>query len=230
MCPPKRCALFLIAVLVLLGRVSVAHADTATGVPFLDELGTREEGQLEILQNRKHNLRNEIFVNVGGLPADAYNKGLTFTGGYALHLSQFLAWEVCEFTYAVTFDSDLKKKLERLTNLYTFGAPQLPEINWFVSSHLVLKPIYGKQAIFNRKVIHVEAFVLGGPAIINRSVPEAEFDVGANVGAGIRFWIAKDTSVRVDVQELLFYGTKTKQFESALHIHAGLSFNFGDDD
>lgn len=226
--PPKvvlSCALAVAC----LGAPSLAHAETATGVPFLDELGTREEGQLEVYQNRKHNMQSEVFGSIGGLPADPYNKGLTFSGGYAIHFNQFVAWEVGEFTYAITFDSDLKSKLERLTNLYTFERPSLPEINWFVSSHLVLKPIYGKQAIFNRKILHMEAFVLAGPAIINRSVPDSEFSPGANVGAGLRFWLAKDTSIRFDVQELLFYGTKTKEFESALHIKIGLSFNFGDD-
>lgn len=227
---PPKFALCLALVVACLGAPSIARADTPTGVPFLDELGTREEGQLAVLQNRKHNMQSEIFGSIGGLPADAYNKGLTFSGGYAIHFNQFVAWEVGEFTYAITFDSDLKKKLSRITDLYTFGTPQLPEINWFVSSHLVLKPIYGKQAIFNREIIHLEAYLLAGPAIINRSLPDTEFDPGANVGAGVRFWIAKDTSVRIDVQELLFYGTKTKDFESALHIHAGLSFNFGGDD
>jgi outer membrane beta-barrel protein len=219
-----------VVVAALLAASSTARADTPTGVPFLDELGTREEGQLEVYQNRKHRLTSEIFGSIGGLPADPYNKGLTFTGGYAIHFNDFVAWEVGQFTYAITFDSDLKQRLERLTSLYTFRAPQLPEINWFVSSHLVLKPIYGKQAIFNRKIIHIEAFALAGPAIINRSVPDTEFNVGANVGAGMRVWIAKNTSVRFDIQELLFYGTKTNEFESALHLHLGLAFNLGDDD
>src|SRR5262249_12069331 len=107
---------------------------------------------------------------------------------------------------------------------------ELPQINWFVTSNLVLKPVYGKQAIFNHTVIHVEAFVLGGPAIINRSTPSTEFSVGANAGAGLRFWISEHTSLRVDIQELLFWATNTHNLETALHLHAGFGFAFGGDE
>jgi outer membrane beta-barrel protein len=223
-------ALFLCGALAFFASGAVAKAQSKTGVPFLDELGTREQGQLEILQNRKYNLLNEFFLQVGGLPADAYNKGVTLGAGYAIHFSQFVAWEVADFQYSFNVDSGLKKKLQRVVDLYGLGRPQLPEINWFISSHLVLKPIYGKQAIFNRQVIHMEAFLLAGPAIINRSVPGTEFDLGANVGAGLRFWMTQTTSFRIDIQELLFFGTKTHSFDSALHLHAGLAWAFGGDD
>ncbi len=207
-----------------------AHAQQKTGVPFLDELGQREHGQLEILQNRKYNLLNELIISVGGLPADPYNKGLTITGGYAIHFSDFVAWEIGNFTYSYNIDSGLKEKLVRVVNLYGLGTPELPEINWFVTSNLVLKPVYGKQAIFNRTVIHVEAYVLGGPAIVNRSTPDTEFSLGANVGAGLRFWLSEHTSLRIDLQELIFYATNTSNIETALHLHAGLGFAFGGDE
>lgn len=226
----RRGALIIGCALAFVGSATNAHAQGATGVPFLDELGTREQGQLEVLQNRKYNLLNEIFIEVGGLPADAYNKGLTGTVGYALHLSQFVAWEVGQFTYSYTINSGLKDKLLRIVDLYGFDQPELPEINWFVSSHLVLKPIYGKQAIFNRKLIHMEAFILAGPAIVNRSTPDTEFSIGANFGAGLRLWMTQKTSLRIDIQELLFYGSNTSTIETALHLHAGVAVNFGGDD
>ena len=227
--PGGRYALLLSA-LAFFAHMAAARAQGKTGVQFLDELGTREQGQLEILQNRKYNLLNEFFIQGGGLPADPYNKGVTVGAGYAIHLSQFVAWEVADFQYVFNFDSGLKTKLLRVVDLYGFTRPQLPEINWFVSSHLVLKPIYGKQAIFNRNVIHMEAFVLAGPAIVNRSLPETEFAIGANVGAGVRFWLSKRTSFRIDIQELLFVGNKTHDLETALHLHAGLAFAFGGGD
>lgn len=222
--------LVVCAIAFTVGASTARAADGQTGVPFLDELGQREQGQLEVLQNRKYNLLNELIVTVGGLPADAYNKGLTITGGYALHFSQFVAWEVGTFTYSYNIDSGLKEKLVRVVNLYGLGTPELPEINWFVTSNLVLKPIYGKQAIFNRNVIHVEAFLLAGPAIVNRSTPDTEFSIGANFGAGLRFWLSEHTSLRIDIQELLFYGSNTKEIESALHLHAGFGFAFGGDE
>lgn len=220
----------VVCAIALIAGAREAHADTKTGVPFLDELGQREQGQLEVLQNRKYNLLNELILKVGGLPADPYNKGITATGGYAIHFSNFVAWEVGNFTYSFNIDSGLKQKLERVVALYGLGRPELPEINWFVTSNLVLKPVYGKQAIFNRKVIHVEAYIFGGPAIVNRSTPSVEFSVGGNAGAGLRFWMSEHTSLRVDIQELLFYATNTKNIETALHISTGFGFAFGGDD
>ena len=64
----------------------------------------------------------------------------------------------------------------------------------------------------------------------NTGAPDTEFSIGANFGAGLRFWLSKHTSLRIDIQELLFYGSNTKEFETALHLHAGFGFAFGGDE
>jgi outer membrane beta-barrel protein len=219
----QRC-LWLAAILAIVAAAPVpAAAQGATGIPVLDELGDREIGELEIIQNRKYDLLNEISLLGGGLPGDPYYKGITATLGYAIHFSDFAAWEIAQFTYSYNIKSKLGEEVERIARANVLNPPNFPELNWFVASHLVLKPIYGKQALFNTEVVHIEAFIQAGPAIVNRSIPETTFNVGADFGAGLRLWLTEVISVRIDLSELLFL--TTEGLGQAMHLHAGFAFN-----
>jgi outer membrane beta-barrel protein len=72
------------------------------------------------------------------------------------------------------------------------------EVQWMVGSDLMFSPFYGKTAILNSKVIHFEAFLLGGATIfkLNR---EQGFRPGANLGLGIRVFKSDTVSFRLDV-------------------------------
>src|SRR5205823_4592757 len=131
---------------------------------LLDELDKSEERKLEVIQNRKYDLLHEFAFVAGSLPSDPYHFGLTGTAGYTLHFSQSLAWEVGEFTYAQNFEKKLQKELKRTALATGNRAPDLPAIDWIAASHIVLKPLYGKEALFNTQMLHLEAYLQAGPA------------------------------------------------------------------
>lgn len=210
----------------LVGWPQLARADKATGIELLDKIGERDEEDtgLDVLQNRKYVLLHEISLLGGSLPVDPYFKGITGSVGYALHFSDFVAWEVAQFTYSYNIDSKIKREVVRVQRINARQEPDFPEITWILASHLVIKPIYGKEAVFNREVVHLEAYVQAGPAFVQRSLPETSFSVGADMGVGLRLWWTPNVSLRFDISELIYMaGAKP---EAALHLHAGFGFNF----
>jgi outer membrane beta-barrel protein len=201
---------------------------------LLDELEEQEERDLDVIQNRKYDLLHEVSLLAGGLPSDPYYFGLTGTLGYALHLNQFVAWEVVQFTYSQNFEKKLQKELKRTALASGTTAPLLPAIDWIVASHLVLKPLYGKEAVFNTEVLHLEAFLQLGPALIHTTDVDRELDFGVDLGAGLRLWLGEVISVRIDLGELIYFvpqaGGKQSEVKGALHLHLGVAFNLRGED
>lgn len=196
-------------------------------VPELQDI-EGDEARLEVLQNRKYRLLHEIALLGGSLPADAYYKGFTGSIGYTLHFGEVFAWEVLQFTYSFNLDTKLKKELVRVAGSQGQTADDFPEITWIAASHLVLKPLYGKEALFNTKVVHLEVFLQAGPAFLNRANAETTLAFGFDVGFGVRFWLSKWASVRFDIYELVYF--LEQKPEQALHLHAGIAFNLRGED
>ncbi len=191
-------------------------------VPEIEDI-EGEERRLEVMQNRKYDLLHELALLGGGLPSDPYYKGLTGTVSYTLHFNHVLAWEVVQFTYSFNFDAKLKKELLRVARSQGEEAPEFPEIEWVTGSRLVLKPLYGKEALFNTEVVHLEVYLLGGPAFLKRGGAAESLAFGFDLGFGFRLWLAKWASFRVDLMELVYF--LDQKPEQALHLHAGIAFN-----
>lgn len=177
-----------------------------------------------VIQNRKYDLLHEITLLGGGLPADPYYKGISATVGYTLHVTDFVAWELAQATYVYGVDTKLKKEVLRLTLASGDDEPLFPQIDWVVASHLVVKPFYGKQALFNTKVLHVEGFAQLGPALVSRTDErQTELAYGVDVGIGVRLWLTRAISLRLDMGELVYF--PEQRFEQAMRLHVGLAFN-----
>jgi outer membrane beta-barrel protein len=211
-------------VLLLAAALAAAPDDDA----LLEEL-EEQARHIDVIQNRKYELLHEVSILLGGLPSDPYYYGLTATGGYTLHLGQSIAWEVAQFTYSYNRDKKLKEEVERVALATGTRAPDLPAIDWILATHLVLKPLYGKEAIFNTEVLHLEAFAQAGPAMVHSTDPVRPFSFGIDLGAGLRFWLSDAVSLRLDIGELLYWvqeaGGKDSDMKGALRLMFGLGFN-----
>jgi outer membrane beta-barrel protein len=182
-----------------------------------------EEKRVEVMQNRKYELLHEISLMLGTLPVDPYYKGLTGSVGYALHFGRVVAWEVVQFTYSFNIDTKLKSELIRVARSQGEDADEFPEIAWIATSRIVLKPLYGKEALFNTRVVHMEVFLQGGPAFLQRSEATESLAFGFDVGFGFRLWLEKWVSLRFDIMELVYFLDQNP--EQSLHLHAGVAFN-----
>jgi outer membrane beta-barrel protein len=167
---------------------------------FPQAAAAKDEGQgLSTLavQNRIHSMIHEFGVGVGTLPIDAFTKGLTFSGAYTIHFNDLIAWEIGQFTYSYHIDTNLKAELED----QSVEPTQFEVVRFFVTSNVMIKPLYGKLALLNRALIYGEIFFNVGAgwgwlSIENRAV--------ADFGAGIRLYAGKYVSFRVDVRDYMF--------------------------
>lgn len=180
---------------------------------------------LAAIQKRKFELAHELSLHAGGLPSDPFYKGLTATVGYTWHATHWLAWEVAQVTYSYNLDTNLKKEVRRFRAV---ADDEFPEIEWIAASHLVLKPFYGKQALFNTDVLHLEGYLQAGPVAVKRSdLPEMPA-FGVDAGVGVRLWLGHNASIRADLGELVYLLSAGPAL--ALHARLGLAFNFGADE
>lgn len=184
-------------------------------------------GSAVVIQNRKFKMAHEFTLEGGTLPLDAFVKGVTATGRYTLHFDDFHAWEIAAGTYSLNIDTGLKQQL-----IDNFGVqPEaLPAVQVVIDSNYVMKPFYGKLALFNRTLLYSELFLLGGATVTYWS--DGSFRPGPDIGAGIRFFVAEWFSIRADIRHALIFNgipfvDEQGTVDGILYLGLGASFNVG---
>jgi len=189
----------------LLGLAGPARADEPTALA---------------IQNRKHTMRHEYTLWVGVLPLDAFTKGLTFSGGYTVHISDLVAWEVGHFTYSVGIDTRLADELAALSQ--PIGPTPFEIVDYYATSSFVLKPLYGKMAALNRGVVHQELLLQVGAGVGWMTLSTRPVIEG---GVAWRLFLDRHTSLRFDLRDAVFLARGDAHNE--LWLGAGLSVSFG---
>jgi len=179
----------------------------------------------QAIQNRKHVLKHEFGIAIGTVPIDAYYKGLTGTAQYTFHFSNSWAWEIFNFGYSQNFWTSLRKDLE--ANWRNPASPQvIPELQYFVDSNLVFKPLYGKLAYLNRSLVYGEFYLTAGPAGARYNT--GKYYVGADVGFGFRVHLSRYWSTRLDVRYYRFQQLdKFSKGEDVLFLQLGIALSLG---
>ncbi|MFH0900465.1 MAG: outer membrane beta-barrel domain-containing protein, partial [Pseudomonadota bacterium] len=135
-----------------------------------------------------------------------FAKGVAFGGSYTLHFSDMWAWEVGHFSYSYGVDTGLKKKL--LDYPTSVIPTSLERLQYFASSSVVLKPFYGKFSWLNRSVIHTEIFFVAGAGVGRYENPNS-YRGSLSGGVGLRLYLSKHTSLRLEVRENAFFAGTT---------------------
>lgn len=203
----------------------VSETDDGTP-PWAEVLGPGEPA-LCAIQQRKFELAHEFALLAGSLPANPYYKGLTGSLGYTLHFDETVAWEIVQATYSYNLETNLKKQLLRTFFQKETSPPALPQVAWYVSSRAVLKPLYGKQAFLGGSVVHVEGYMLAGPALVALTGAATSLTFGVDWCIGARIWFSQVASFRVELGQLLYRSDGA--VAQALHVSGGLAFNLGSD-
>jgi outer membrane beta-barrel protein len=204
--------------------VLVALAATPGRAQYDDESGG---GSAVVIQNRRFKMAHEFTLQGGTLPLDAFVKGVTATGRYTLHFDDFHAWEIAAGTYSLNIDTGLKQQL-----IDNFGVqPEaLPAVQAVIDTNYVMKPFYGKLALFNRTLLYSELFLLAGVTVTYWS--DGTFRPGPDVGAGLRFFVAEWFSLRADIRHALIFNgipfvDEQGTVDGILYLGLGASFNVG---
>lgn len=177
------------------------------------------------IQPRPYRLAHEFQVGLGVLPLDAFYVGLAFSASYTFHFTDFWAWEIAGGGYVLDVGTGLEDELRQ-----DFGVAPVrgggERITFLGGSSLVVKPLFGKLALWNEEILYSETyFVLGvGPALSSSAGGEQDFwRFAANVGLGFRFWFNDSLSWRIDVRDYLIF--KDLVPENTLSFNVSVSFS-----
>jgi outer membrane beta-barrel protein len=193
----------LLAPLLLLPGARAARADADE--PALSP-GSVE---LPAVQNRLYRLEHEFIAGVGVLPVDAFYKGLTFSGGYVWHPTQLWGLEA-RFSYSYNFKTGLRDRIE---GNFPVDSDRFTELTYIGEISGLLKPFYGKLSALNRTLLYGEIYfsvsavvgvLEGGEDPDDRTTAlGTRMAFGAAPGFGLRGFINKHLSLRVDFRYLL---------------------------
>lgn len=177
------------------------------------------------VQSRLFRLGGELDAAAGILPMNAFSKGLTVGGSFTYHFNNALAWEIINGVYVYKqLGTGLRTELEEN---FQAKPTDMSAIDLIMSSSLVLKPFYGKFALFNRKVVHMELSIPVGAALARYTDPQTYLP-GPVAGLIFRIYLSPHASVRLDVREyVLFNGWNMRQ---EMHAALGFSFAWGGDE
>ncbi|MEW5847308.1 MAG: outer membrane beta-barrel domain-containing protein [Myxococcota bacterium] len=186
---------WLLCAAVLWCAPSTASAVTPWS-PYDDEEQTLKA---EVVQQRRFGKLHEFSLSGGVYPLDALYTGVVGTFRYVLHLSDLWAWEIAGGSYSFNITSGVEK---RMLDRYGLQFTDTERILALGESNVILKPIYGKFAVFNRWIWYAELYLLAGVALSRYS---ASWRPGPDYGAGIRFHLFDWLALHMDARHYILW-------------------------
>jgi outer membrane beta-barrel protein len=186
-------------------------------------------GAIAAVQERPYRLRlrHELDLWFGVLPLDAFYVGFYAQLGYVYHFTDRFAWQVGRGAYGMAARTSLRGELERN---FAVQPTALDEVQFFVGSDIMWKPLYGKLAVLNRAVLHGEVHLLAGASLFRFS--NSGFRPGVTIGGGGRLFVNQHVSFRFDVTHAVVVptGGGSTSFSNVLTVNLALALNFGGKD
>ncbi len=176
-----------------------------------------EEAEARVVQHRRFVPDHEFFASAGWLPLDAFEKGLTASGGYALHFSESFAFEL-GFAKSFTYNTALRDELLKIRVEPT----PYEVIDYYVWGAWSWCPLYGKLAIGSSSMILMDlSFTVGG----GYGWFTASARPLALWGMSLRFYVTKALSLRLDTRALHFI--QADGLLSGYDLHNEVSLSLG---
>jgi outer membrane beta-barrel protein len=188
---------------------------------------SKEDEKVFAIQERVFHRYHEIGLSFGYIPDDNFFNAYPVGVGYTYHFNNYLAWEVVRGQYMFTQEKDIKRKLEK-----EFGVT--PEVflepKYMIHSNIIIKPLYGKEAFWNRGIINHESYLILGGGMINyekkysSGEKDSESDPSISLGAGTRYFLNKNLCMTLEIRDLI--NMKKDNTENNVYFGIGLSFQF----
>ncbi|MFN0063849.1 MAG: outer membrane beta-barrel domain-containing protein [Myxococcaceae bacterium] len=178
-------------------------------------------GTVSAVQDRKFRMGQELTLGIGVLPVDAFYKGLTANVSYTSHFSDTFAWQIARGFYSYNLSTGLRQQL-----IQSFGASPVDfdEVQFGAGSSVMWTPLYGKMAWLNGSVAHFQIFGLAGASVLRLS--RAGFRPAINFGIGMRVFLNKNVSFRLDVTDDLVIAPD-RILLNVMSIQLAVAINFG---
>jgi len=189
---------------------------SATPGAFGDEL---DQGKVYAIQDREYRMNHEFSVSVAFLPLDAFYKFFAVSGHYVLHFNDLWAWEAIHFSFSKYMDIDTGLK-KQMSDDWDVSATDTPKLDYMLDTNLMIKPMYGKVALFDSWLVYLETYFLIG---LGAEKLQTAWFPAANLGVGMRVFITNTISLRFEVRDYLYLAEGA--VDSTLYFGIGFCYN-----
>jgi outer membrane beta-barrel protein len=185
-----------------------------------------DEEKVTAIQNRIFFRHHELGISGGYIADDDFFHVYPLSGSYTFNYNELLSLEVFRIQYMFTQEKDLREELLALG----VEPSRYPEQKYALHSHLIIKPLYGKAAFFNRGIVNHETyFFVGGGAtryewIRSYGENETEDAPSLSFGGGMKFFLNEKFCLNFEVRDVMNFredATKNNVF-----FGVGLGFRF----
>ena len=189
---------------------------SVTSAAFGDEL---DQGKVYAIQDREYRMNHEFSVSVAFLPLDAFYKFFAVSGHYVLHFNDLWAWEAIHFSFSKYMDIDTGLK-KQMSDDWDVSATDTPKLDYMLDTNLMIKPMYGKVALFDSWLVYLETYFLIG---LGAEKLQTAWFPAANLGVGMRVFITNTISLRFEVRDYLYLAEGA--VDSTLYFGIGFCYN-----
>ena len=186
-----------------------------------------DEGHVYAIQDRVFHRYHEIGLSLGYIPDDDFYEVYPVGASYTYNFDDYLGWEVFRAEWMLSQEKDLKGELES-----GFGATpsEFSEPKYMFHSSLILKPFYGKAAVWNQNIVNHESYFILGGGMINYErqysygEPGNENALSINLGFGTRYFLSKGLCLNFEIRDLIRF--KEEKTENNIFLGMTLGFRF----
>lgn len=187
----------------------------------------REEASVFAVQDRVFHKNHELALSLGYIADDDFYNVYPLGVGYTFNFTDHLSWEVARFQYMFSREKDLKGDLE---DEFGVTPSQFTKPMYAIHSSVVLRPFYGKSAVYNRRILNHETFFLLGAGMIHYDRKRSfggtgtENAVSICLGAGKTYFLNKHLSLSLDIRD--YVNLKDDRTENTIFLGLSLGFRF----
>ncbi len=211
-----KCKCLMVILFLLLGWAPAGLAAEAAG-----------EEDVSAIQNRIFDRYHEIGVPVGFIPDDDFYYDFPVGVSYTYNFNENWAWEVARGQWVINAEKDLKDDLE---SDFGITPSEFDKIKFTVHSNLILKPSYGKDALWNKYIINHETYLLAGGGIVyyeretSTGEESSETAPSLSLGVGRKYFLNDKFCLNLEVRDLVNF--KDEGVENNVYLGVGLGFRF----
>ena len=209
----KLCVFYLVVLLFFCGAKKSLCGDS------------EDDEHISAIQDRIYHRYHELNLSIGYIPDDdffyLYPVGLS----YSFNFNDYLSWEVVRGLFVMNQEKDLKKNLETECGVTPkeFDKPE-----YMLHSHLVVRPLYGKAALWNTGIINRESYFFLGGGMVNYETeysygePDSKNVPSLSFGIGTKYFLNEHISLNFEIRDIVNF----KEDETVNNIMFGIGLGF----
>ncbi len=186
---------------------------------------SKDKALVYATQNRVFHRPHEVGFFLGYVADNDFYNAFPVGLSYTFNKGYNFAWEVVRGEYMVNKEKDLKGRLE--TEFFVTPS-EFTEPKYSIYSNFIWKPLYGKEAFRNKRILNHESyFLLGGGIAAEERLQPYEAAVTENaqvvsVGFGTKYFIGKNLCLNLEIRDLV----KIKEDRTENNIYFGITLGW----